>query len=96
MQIASWVSLKSGTNSFRVASRDSDKLQVVNYNSTSLSVASCELIIRLWQGSRIGLHYIKAALSVYIISSLHVKQSKSNRVMIYSNYDIPTMWFIVI
>ena len=78
MQSASYLSVKCESNSFRVASWDSGNLRVVSYNSTSLWVASCELIIRLWVGSSISLHYIKSALSLYIISSLHVKQSKSN------------------
>ena len=46
---------------------------------------SCKLWVgsrvRLWVGSRISLHYIKSALSVKIISSLHVKRSKSNNVI---------------
>ena len=64
-------------------------LRIVSYNLTSLLVASYELIIRLWVGSRISLHYIKSALSVHIISSLHVKLIKSNQVIWY----IPILWF---
>ena len=40
-----------------------------------------ESIISLWVGSRISLHYIKSVLSVYIIPSLHLRQSKSNKVI---------------
>ena len=36
-----------------------------------------------WVGSHISQHYIKSAFSVYIIASLHVKQSKSNKVIWY-------------
>ena len=87
MQSASSMSVKCKLNIFRVVSSDSDNLRVVSYNSTGLSVASCELIVRLWVGSRISLHYNKSALSVDIISSLHVKQSESNKVIWY----IPSM-----
>ena len=48
------------------------------YNSASPWLVGCELIIRLWIVGRISLHYIKSALSFYIIWSLHVKQSESN------------------
>ena len=63
-------------------------LRAVTYNLTSLWVASCELIIRPWVRSRISLHYIKSALSAYIISSLQVKQSKRNRVIWYTSPEI--------
>ena len=76
------MSVKCEPNNFRVTSCDSGNLRVVSYNLTSLWFASCELIIRLWVGSRISLHYIKSSLSVYIISSLYAKQSKSNEVII--------------
>ena len=36
---------------------------------------------KLWVGSRVSLHYINSALLVYIISSLHAKRSKSNKVI---------------
>ena len=45
--------------------------------------ARCKVIIQLWVESRISLDYIKSALSIYIVSSLRVKQSKSNKVMWY-------------
>ena len=83
MQSAMCMSLKCELNNFRVASCCSGNLRVVSYNSTSLWI---ELIIRLWVGSCISLRYIKSAVSVYIISSLHVKQSKRNKVI----------WFILI
>ena len=90
MQSASCVSVKCKSNNFRVPSCDSGDLRVVSYNSTSLWVATCELIIRLWVGSCISLHYIKSALWVYVISSLHVKQSKSNKVIWYISIVIYT------
>ena len=83
MQSATCVSVKCQPKNFRFASCDFGNLRVVSYNSTSLWVASCELIIVLWVGSCISVHYIRSALSVYIISSLHVKQSKSNMVIWY-------------
>ena len=76
MQSESCVSVKCEPNNFRPASCDTANLRVVSYNSTSLWGAGCELIIRLWGGSR-----IKSALSVYIISSVHTKQSNSNKVI---------------
>ena len=79
MQSVSCVSVKCEPNNFQVASGKSGNLRVVNYNVKSLWVASYELIIRLWVGSQISLLYIKSSLSVHIISSLHVKQSKSNK-----------------
>ena len=52
-------------------------------------VVSCELIIRLWWGSRTSLHYIESELSVYVISRLHGKQSKINKaIWLFSTYDI--------
>ena len=81
MQSASCVSVKCEPNNFRVASCESGNLRDVSYRSTSLWVASWELIIRLRVGSHISLHYIKSALSVHIISYLDVKQSKSNKVI---------------
>ena len=77
MQSASLMSMKYASKNFRVKSCDSGNLRVVSYNWTILWVASYELIIRLWVGSRISLHYIKSALLVYIISGLQVKQSPS-------------------
>ena len=90
MQTASYLSVKWQPNNFRVASCDSGNLRVVTYNLGSLWVTSCELIIRLLVGSRISLHYFKSALLIYIISSLHVKQSKSNKVMWYISIMIYT------
>ena len=89
MQSGSCMSVKCQPNHFRVKRCGSGNLQVASYNSTSLWVTSCELIIRLWVGSWISLHYSKSALSVYIISTLHVKQSKSNKVIWY----IPIMTY---
>ena len=80
MQSATCVSVKCNSNNIGVGSCDSGNLKVLSY-SASLWVARYELTIRLWVGSCISLHYIKPALSVYIISSLHVKQSKSDKVM---------------
>ena len=94
--------VKCKSNHFRVASCDSGNLRVASYNFTSLWVASTELIIRLWVGSRISLHYIKSALSAlaFNISSLHMKQSKSNEVIWYIPIRIYTwkqsqdlLWF---
>ena len=75
-------------------------LWVLSYNWTSLWVVSCEFLIRLWVGSLISLHYIKFALLVYTISSLHVKQSKSNKIIWYIPITIYTweqpqdlLWF---
>ena len=83
MQWTTCVWVKCKPNNFQVASCGSGNLQIVSYNSVSLWVASCELIISLWLGSRISLHYITSALSVYIISSLDVKQSKNDKVIRY-------------
>ena len=77
------VSVTWEPHSFLVASCNFGNLRVVSYNSTSVYVASCKLIIMMWVGSCISLHYIKYALSVYSISSMHVKQSKSNNVIWY-------------
>ena len=88
MQSASCVSVKCEPNNFRVASCESGNLRDVSYRSTSLWVASWELIIRLRVGSHISLHYIKSALSVHIISYLDVKQSKSNKVI-----NIFQLWY---
>ena len=83
MQSASCVSVKWKPSNCRVATWDTANLRVVSYNSV-LWVASCELIIKLRVGSRINLHNVKPALLVYIIfSSLHVKQSKNNKVVWY-------------
>ena len=62
---------------------DSGNLRVVSYNSISLWVVSIGLLIRLWVESRISLHYIKSALSIRIISILHVKQSAISEVIWY-------------
>ena len=83
MQLANCMSAKCEDNNFRVANCDSGNFRVVSYNLTSLWFASCELIIRLGVGDHISLHYIKSALSVYIVSSLHVKESKNNKVIWY-------------
>ena len=61
----------------------SGNLRVVSYNSISLWVASCELIIRPWVRSRISQHYIKSTLSVWIIASLKLEQSQSDKVIWY-------------
>ena len=42
-----------------------------------------ESITSLSFGSHISLNYIQSALSVYIISNLHLRQSKSNKVIEY-------------
>ena len=93
MKSANCVSLKCEPNNFLVTRCNSGNFRVLSYNSTSLWVASYGLIISLWAGSRISLNYIKSPLislnyiksplSVYIISNLHVKQSKSNKVIWY-------------
>ena len=91
MQSKSCVTVKCEPNNFRVASSDSGNVRVTRvaqYNSTSLWFASCGFIIKLWIGSLISLHYIKSAFSVYIISSLHVKQSKKNKVIWYIPFTI--------
>ena len=88
MQSASWVSVKCKPNNFRVESCDSGNLQVSSYNLTSLWVVSCELIIKLWVGSRITLYYINLALSAYIISSLRVKKVKA-----ITAYDTFQLWY---
>ena len=67
MQSASCVSVICEPNNFRVASFCSGNLRVVSFNWTSLWVVSYELIIRLWVGSSIFLHYIKSSLSICII-----------------------------
>ena len=87
MKSANCIFVKCEPNNFWAASSNSGNLRVVSYNSTNLWIASCELIIRLWEGSCICLHYIKSALSVYIISRLHVKQTESNKELWY----IPVM-----
>ena len=61
----------------------SGNLRLVSYNSTSLWVASCELIIRPWVGGRISQHYIKSTLSVWIIASLKLEQSQSDKIIWY-------------
>ena len=90
MESASCVSVQCEPKNFQVANCNSGNLQVMSHNSTSLWVARCELIIRLWVGCHTSLHYIKSTLSVYIISSLHVKQCKSNK-MIW--YILNLLWF---
>lgn len=45
-----------------------------------------ESIISLWVGSRISLHHIKFALSLYVVSILHLRQTWSTKVIKY----IPT------
>ena len=87
MQSASWVSVKCKHNNFRVESCDSGNLQVSSYNLTSLWVVSCELIMKLWVGSRISLYYINSALSAYQ-SSLRVKKVKA-----ITEYDIFQLWY---
>ena len=87
MQSASWVSVKCKPNNFRVESCDSGNLQVSSYNLTSLWVVSCELIMKLWVGSRISLYYINSALSAYQ-SSLRVKKVKA-----ITEYDIFQLWY---
>ena len=49
---------------------------------------SCELIIKLWVGSRISLYYINSAVSAYIILSLRVKKVKA-----ITEYDIFQLWY---
>ena len=88
MQSASWVSVKCKPNNFRVESCDFANLQVSSYNLTGLWVVSCELIMKLWVGSRISLYYISSALSAYIISSLRVKKVKA-----ITAYDIFQLWY---
>ena len=88
MQSASWVSVKCKPNNFRVESCDSGNLQVSSYNLTSLWVVSCELIMKLWVGSRISLYNINSALSAYIISSLRVKKVKA-----ITAYDTFQLWY---
>ena len=90
MQSTSPVFVKFEPSNFRVASCDSGKLRVGSYNSTSLWAASSELIIKLQVGSPVSLNFIKSALSVYIISSPHVKQSKSKKVIWYNPIMIYT------
>ena len=80
MQSASCVSMKCEPKNVRVASCDSGNLRVVIYNSTRVWVANCQLIITQLVRGCINLHYIKFALSVYMISSMHVKQSKGIKV----------------
>ena len=80
--------MKCEPSNFRVASCDSGNLRVVSYNSISMWVVSCEFIIRLCVRSSISLHYITPTLSVYIISSLHVKQSKSNKILWYTVFQL--------
>ena len=48
MQAASFVSVKWRTINFGLASCGSGNFRFVSYNSISLWIASCELIIRLW------------------------------------------------
>ena len=96
MQSASCLFMKCKLNNFWVANCDSGNLPVVSYNSTSLWVASCELIVNLWVGSHISLNYIKSASTVYIISSLHLKQGNRNKLMWYIpimiyNWEQPTL-----
>ena len=83
MQSASCVTVKWVLDHFRDATCNSGNLKVVSYNSVSLLVASCELIIKLWVGSCASLHYVKFALSVYLISTLHAKLTKSSKVILY-------------
>ena len=92
MQSVSCVSVKCKPKNFRVAGCYSGNLRVVSYNSTILWVASCELIIRLWVGCCINLHYIKSALSVYIISSLHAKHSPSRHTTSWGRPLIIFFW----
>ena len=72
---------------FWVASCSPGILRVLSYNSTSLWVASSELILRLWVGIRISLRYIKSLVSIYIISSLYVKQSKRKKVIMINTWE---------
>ena len=88
MQSASWVSVKCKPKNFWVESCDSGNLQVSSYNLASLWVVSCELIIKLWVGSRISLYYINLALSAYIIPSVRVKKVKA-----ITEYDIFQLWY---
>ena len=60
----------------------------MSYNSTSLWVKTCKLIIRLWVGNCIILHYIKSTLLIYIISSLYIKKVKAVR-----SFDIFLLWY---
>ena len=82
MQSASCVSVKCEPTIFELRAAT-----MVIYELWATIQPVCELQavinIRLWVGSLISLHYIKSALSIYIISSLHVKQSKSNKVIWY-------------
>ena len=43
----------------------------------------CPENMRKFDGIRTGLYYIKSALSVYIISSLHLRKSKVNKAIQY-------------
>ena len=88
MQSASWVSVKCKPKNFWVGSCDSGNLQVSSYNLASLWVVSCELIIKLWVGSRISLYYINLALSAYIIQSVRVKKVKA-----ITEYNIFQLWY---
>ena len=88
MQSASWVSVKCKPKNFWVESCDSGNLQVSSYNLASLWVVSCELIIKLWVGSRISLYYINLALSAYIIPSVRVKKVKA-----ITEYNIFQLWY---
>ena len=49
-----------------------------------------EPIISLEVGSCISLHYIKSELSVYIISIVHLRQSKNNKAIHIFHYPIAT------
>ena len=78
------MSVKCEPNNMQVAACGSVNVRVVSYNSTSLWAASCVSIVRLWVGES-----YQSALSVYTISSLHVKQSKSKKATWY----IPIMTY---
>ena len=56
-----------------------NKLRVARCDSGNLWIANCKSIINMGVGSCISLYHIKSAFSVYVISSLYVKQSKSNK-----------------
>ena len=73
MQSASYVFVNCEPNNFRDARCGPGNFRVLLQFNESVSC-------KLWVGSLISLPYIKHALSVYIISSLHLKQSNFEKI----------------